>query len=279
MLQIDIRTLFITSGTVAAVLGGLMAYVQATEKTYPGFPDWMVAAICQAVGFLLFTTGRLSPTMGVAANVLLILSADRFLRGAQRFVGQQGRPSWDELAVYATSLATFCYFDFVDRRFDARVVIFSLTVCYVCVKALVSARRCAWDAYRTDARFLTSLVTLVILVHLGRAVTGMWLSAGGTELRVRALPEMLALLASVAVVVCLVGVFLKLTAKRLRLDLEAARGQVRQLEGIITICMYCKRIRDDADSWRMLEHYMAEHSTAQFSHGLCPECEARVSRT
>ena len=35
---------------------------------------------------------------------------------------------------------------------------------------------------------------------------------------------------------------------------------------------YCKRIRDDQDYWRQIEHYLSEHSDARFSHGICPEC-------
>jgi DNA-binding response OmpR family regulator len=55
-------------------------------------------------------------------------------------------------------------------------------------------------------------------------------------------------------------------------DLSDALARVRQLEGIIPICMYCKKIRDDHDSWQQLETYITEHSEALFSHGMCPQC-------
>ena len=54
--------------------------------------------------------------------------------------------------------------------------------------------------------------------------------------------------------------------------LQAARDQVKQLEGIIPICMYCKKIRDDQQSWQQLETYISNHSEAMFSHGICPNC-------
>jgi CheY-like chemotaxis protein len=60
-------------------------------------------------------------------------------------------------------------------------------------------------------------------------------------------------------------------AERVR-DLENALHQVRQLEGLLPICMYCKRIRDDGNYWQQLECYLASHSGAQFSHGICPAC-------
>ena len=55
---------------------------------------------------------------------------------------------------------------------------------------------------------------------------------------------------------------------------ETALALVKKLEGIIPICMYCKKIRDDQESWHQLEAYISEHSQAQFSHGMCPDCFA-----
>lgn len=57
-------------------------------------------------------------------------------------------------------------------------------------------------------------------------------------------------------------------------DLSKALARVRQLEGIIPICTYCKKIRDDKNSWQQLEEYISEHSEALFSHGACPDCLA-----
>jgi PAS domain S-box-containing protein len=54
--------------------------------------------------------------------------------------------------------------------------------------------------------------------------------------------------------------------------LEAALAKVKLLEGIIPICMYCNKIRDDKESWQHLEAYISKHSEAHFSHGICPEC-------
>ena len=59
-------------------------------------------------------------------------------------------------------------------------------------------------------------------------------------------------------------------------ELEAAMAQIKQLRGIIPICMYCKKIRDDKKYWQQVEHYVEEHTDAQFSHGICPECAKRV---
>ena len=44
------------------------------------------------------------------------------------------------------------------------------------------------------------------------------------------------------------------------------------LEGLRHICMFCKRIRDESESWQPIEAYISRRSDADFSHGLCPEC-------
>ncbi|MCI0421466.1 MAG: response regulator transcription factor [Acidobacteria bacterium] len=48
--------------------------------------------------------------------------------------------------------------------------------------------------------------------------------------------------------------------------------EVRQLRGLLPICSYCKKIRDDRNIWTQLEQYVTEHSEVLFSHSLCPEC-------
>jgi len=60
--------------------------------------------------------------------------------------------------------------------------------------------------------------------------------------------------------------------KEQRDHLEAALARIKQLEGIIPICSYCKKIRDDQNSWHQLETYISNHSEALFSHGICPDC-------
>ncbi len=48
--------------------------------------------------------------------------------------------------------------------------------------------------------------------------------------------------------------------------------EVKELEGILNICMYCKRIKDEHENWQWIENYIAQHSKADFSHGMCMEC-------
>ena len=55
-------------------------------------------------------------------------------------------------------------------------------------------------------------------------------------------------------------------------SLQEALQEIRTLKGIIPICSYCHRIRDEEGAWDKLEEYLTRHSYAEFSHGICPEC-------
>jgi DNA-binding response OmpR family regulator len=50
------------------------------------------------------------------------------------------------------------------------------------------------------------------------------------------------------------------------------QAEVKQLEGLLPICAYCKRIHKDDDTWQQLEVYVEQRSDAEFSHGVCPQC-------
>jgi len=59
-------------------------------------------------------------------------------------------------------------------------------------------------------------------------------------------------------------------------ELQDALTNVKQLTGMLPICASCKQIRDDKGYWNNVESYIAEHSEAVFSHGICPECEKKM---
>jgi CheY-like chemotaxis protein len=60
-------------------------------------------------------------------------------------------------------------------------------------------------------------------------------------------------------------------AERVR-ALEEALANVKQLQGLLPICSYCKKIRHDGDYWQQVEQYVTERADVQFSHSICPSC-------
>lgn len=59
-------------------------------------------------------------------------------------------------------------------------------------------------------------------------------------------------------------------------QLEDALQQVRKLSGLLPICASCKKIRDKEGGWQQIEDYISDHSEADFSHSICPQCARRL---
>jgi hypothetical protein len=59
-------------------------------------------------------------------------------------------------------------------------------------------------------------------------------------------------------------------------ELQDAASRIKVLSGLLPICASCKKIRDDKGYWNDLETYIADHSEADFSHGICQDCARRL---
>jgi phosphoserine phosphatase RsbU/P len=59
-------------------------------------------------------------------------------------------------------------------------------------------------------------------------------------------------------------------------ELEQALARVDQLHGMLPICSYCRKVRNDSDSWQQMEAYVSAHSNVRFTHGVCPACVKTV---
>jgi len=62
-------------------------------------------------------------------------------------------------------------------------------------------------------------------------------------------------------------------------QLEDAMTQIKHLQGLLPICSYCKRIRDDKNYWHQVEHYITSHADVRFTHGICPQCMEHLKAT
>jgi DNA-binding response OmpR family regulator len=61
--------------------------------------------------------------------------------------------------------------------------------------------------------------------------------------------------------------------------LTEALARVKQLHGMLPICAWCKKIRNDQNYWQQVEDYITAHSEVSFSHGICPECSEKMAES
>jgi DNA-binding NtrC family response regulator len=66
--------------------------------------------------------------------------------------------------------------------------------------------------------------------------------------------------------------------QKLVTELEKSRKEIKTLQGLLPMCAWCKKIRDDKGYWKNLETYIRENTDAAFTHGICPECMKKVER-
>ncbi|WP_434752441.1 hypothetical protein [Paenibacillus amylolyticus] len=64
--------------------------------------------------------------------------------------------------------------------------------------------------------------------------------------------------------------------KKTELQLRQALTEARTLYGLLPICAVCKHIKDDSDEWNTVEHYLEKHTSAEFTHDICPKCIRRL---
>jgi len=57
---------------------------------------------------------------------------------------------------------------------------------------------------------------------------------------------------------------------------NTALGEIHTLHGLLPICAWCKKVRNDSGYWEQIEVYVGDHSAATFSHGICPDCVKKV---
>jgi sigma-B regulation protein RsbU (phosphoserine phosphatase) len=61
-------------------------------------------------------------------------------------------------------------------------------------------------------------------------------------------------------------------------ELEEALGEVKRLQGLLPICSYCKKVRNEENYWQQVESYLSAHSEIKLTHGVCPDCYARMMK-
>lgn len=265
-------TLAMAAGIVGLALGICFLVLSQTSRVYPGFSLWTIAAFMLGTGSLLVGLRDLIPDFFsyVAGNTLVLLSVILIKRGSFIFFDEPQRPLLDTLTLLLF-MGLQSYFSFVNDSLHSRIIIGSLCHAAVSLSILHGLWRRQSPAAFPVSKLLTGSMLFFAAYNLSRTfASGFFLvfpseNSAGTILGLSVLIQIAAaLFVYVALLVC--------NAQRIESDLQLAKEQIRTLYGILPICCHCKKIRSDSNAWQPVEQFVRDHSHAQFSHGICPDC-------
>ena len=201
----------------------------------------------------------------MVSDGLSSLGLQLVVAGLDRFMGRRRRPGLHALMV-ASATAASALFLWVIPSYRARVVsgeLLYLVQVIWCLRLLVGLSPALGGRNRLLERSLWvqgawSALRVAAVMGAGGVPSGLFYDV--------------TFLVYPAVVAVMIYGLTDLDLQRTEAELRATVEEVRTLRGIIPICSYCRKVRDDQGSWEQVEAYVSRHTEAAFSHGICPRC-------
>jgi hypothetical protein len=278
-MQIDIHTLAIVLG-LANFLHLLALLTQfKVGKTYSGMGWWTLGTAVYAVAFA-FSYAQDAPFIGstaiVVSTTLSCCALSLIYVGILRFMGQRERRGM--LIAFCAAIA-LCevYFSYIIDSPGARGRIISLAILLISVAIVRALAGASLSGSIALSRYF---LIFVFSCHICLEAATALISANSAHDLFRPAPiRVVFYLGSLATSTLWTFGFILLINQRLVAErevsireLNAAFEEIKTLSGILPICSYCKKVRDDQGYWEQVESYVSRHTEASFSHGICPEC-------
>ncbi len=263
---------FIAGLTIWALSLSLLLIFR-TPRTYPGFSLWTLSAFCMgASGVLMGLRGVLPAVFSiVAGNVLGVLGAVLILRGLGRFFDRPP-PVWHDLSFLLLITLTQVFFYYVHPSMVLRCGFISLAFAALLLHSAALVHTGCRRLFPEDG--LSALTVVLALsggFHVLRAATMLFLWRSPITELDHLLFGAALLFMNPGTIMVFIGL-LALHSRRMAADLAASKQEIRTLTGLLPICCICKKIRLESSAWQSIDVYVREHSHAEFTHGICPEC-------
>ena len=262
---------YLTNIVIGCILAGLMTHYWLREGRSATMRYWMVAAWLMTLADVLFAARpALTPWIGRLAPTLLVTLGHAWL-----FLGTQRTAKvprqWNLVAgVILLHAAGLVYFLQLDRHSSWRMVFNGVIWAALSLASAWSLRRASkfyWQPLVSPANaFLLHGVFHCLRVGLATlfAVRG-WTAASAS----------LEIVGDLEVSFFMVALFVSILIANLQLrhqELTSAHAEVQALSGLLPICSWCKKVRDDDGYWQQVEDYFATRSQIEFTHGMCADC-------
>jgi len=250
-----------------------MVYVYKNRKTYSGFNQWTLAYMLNFLGFVFVSLRNILPDFItiILANTFIVLCFTFIARGLIDFAeGEQN--IWVDISPIFVVIITFCFFSYLSPNVNARIVVVSLVIMFICLRCISIVRQKIEAILGMKNWLLTTTFTFLALWFLLRTFLTISFEDKIHDFMSAGVIHGLSIIAiSIGHIFIAVGLII-INAQRLEHSLINAKEEIKILEGFLPICASCKKIRDDEGYWNQIESYIQKHSEAQFSHSICPEC-------
>jgi hypothetical protein len=278
----DPKTLYLCNVGVSILLGAALLFFLYKQKTYPGFGLWVASTFLIASGYFasLLRLAGLEFLSILLNNLFFTLAALFRLAGVVRFLRDRQLP-YALYAVVPLEVAGVSYFYLATDWFAMRVFILSLVLASIAIvmaglllrhqvaRTAIVYRGMGWLCLAFAAVFLAR----VAMSFVDRSI-GMFTPQ---------LVQNVYLLSVILIETAWAMGFLMMNSQRMESELagtvsklEKSLAEIKTLSGLLPICANCKKVRNDQGYWQQIEEYVSEHSGADFSHGICPDCARKL---
>lgn len=281
MRPVDLHTLILIAcagASVTAVIFLVIGHPQ--RRAAPELLWWAGGFALKGLGLaLVLERGRVPLVISLPIANLLIVAATQFvLIGLERFAGQSRLGAHAGfLGLAALALGVSHAWSYLAVSITISVLITVVMVRSIAV--VLGLRRAGLTGERGLLGTMFAIETTLLVLRGVAVATGRTNASGLT-------PDTGTVIMYFTLIIAplLIGpALLALISRREQLEKERVIGElvttldeVRTLRGLLPICAACKQIRDDAGAWVSVEAYVSHHSHAQFTHSICPGCEARL---
>ncbi len=273
----DVRTLSIISSIISLILCICMVYVSQTRKTYNGFSQWTIASILYSFALAFMSLRNILPDFIsiILANTLIIAGNGFIAYGLELFTNSTRR-RWLFVSLTISMLILFLYFTYYSPDVSARIVIVSTIIAIIYGYSGYIVHKYVPRLIDGQNRFLAVVFYVQAIWVVLRIIQTAFIESSIVDfMNAPAFHGITVMVFFSGNIFIIIGLIV-LNFQRVEFDLSAAMAEVKTLRGIIPICSSCKKIRDDQGLWNQIETYIRDHSEAEFSHGICPECMEKL---
>lgn len=236
-------------------------FLRRADKKEPSIGLWSISFIFNGIGFFLWsnTLPLLLWQSYLIGEVFHILGFLTLVYGAYRFFGHTMNARLVGLLILGIAF-WIGSISLLKKHLDLAVFLLRLFRSFIFISAAIMI-----FTQRLEKRLIGKNLAAFSMLSWGMyaLITAIWRVTSSFVLQFGIMTG-LHLLAAFGMVAMIVD--------KIRIRAEETEKLVHRLEGLLPICSYCKKIKDENNQWEVLELYIENHSKAEFSHGICPEC-------